>query len=110
MRPVGVVKSSSQSSALLLGPGIVGSDPDSLERVEVGYFVGDRVLGHRRERAEDADDSRCGSSLDSEHVVDQGESVAAAQLAHWPLLQEDALDLNVEDAADPVLVGLVGPL
>jgi hypothetical protein len=58
--------------------------------------------------AEDADDSRSGSALDSQHVVDQSESVAAAQLAHRPLLQRNALHLDLEDAADPVLVGLVG--
>jgi hypothetical protein len=46
--------------------------------------------------------------LDSQHVVDQGEGVAAAQLAHRPLLELDALYLDLEDAADPVLVGLVG--
>ena len=72
-------------------------------------FVGDRVLGHRREGAEDADDSGGGSALDPQHVVDQGEGVAAAQLAHRPVLEGDALDLDVEDAADPVLVGRVGP-
>jgi hypothetical protein len=48
--------------------------------------------------------------LDAQHVVDQSESVTAAQLAHRPLLQRDALDLYLEDAADPVLVGLVGAL
>lgn len=94
----------------LLGSRVVGSDPDSLERVEVGDFVGDRVLGHRRERAEDADDSRCRSSLDSQHVVNQGEGMASAQLAHRPLLEWDALDLRLEHAADAVLVGLVGSL
>jgi len=97
-------------SALLLGPGVVGSDPDSLERVEVGHFIGDRVLGHCRKRAQDADDSSCRSALDSEHVIDQSQSVTASQLAHWPLLQRDAFDLYLEDAPDAVLVGLVGPL
>jgi hypothetical protein len=33
--------------------------------------------------------------LDSQHVIDQGKGVAAAQLAHWPLLQWDALDLHI---------------
>ena len=70
--------------------------PHSLERVEVGNFVGDRVLGHRRERAQDAAGPGGGSALDPEHVVDQGEGVAAAQLAQRPLLQGDALDLHVE--------------
>lgn len=95
--------------ALLLGSWVIGSDPDSLERIKVGNFVGDRVLGHRREGAEDADDSCCRSALDSQHVVDQGEGVPSAQLPHRPLLQRDALDLHLEHAADAVLVGLVGP-
>jgi hypothetical protein len=43
-------------------------------------------------------------------VIDQGEGVAAAQLPYRPLLQGNALDLYVEDAADSVLVGCVGPL
>jgi hypothetical protein len=94
-------------AALLLCPWVASSDPHSLERVEVGYFVGDRVLGHRRERAKDADDSCCRSALDAQHVVDQGEGVAAAQLAHRPLLHRDALYLHLEDAADAVLIGLV---
>lgn len=96
--------------ALLLRPGVVGSDADALEGIQVGYFVGDRVLGHRRERAQDGDDSRGRSALDPEPVVDQGKRVAPTQLAHRPLLQRQALDLDLEDAADPVLVGGVGPL
>lgn len=58
----------------------------------------------------DAYRSRGRPSFDSEHVVDQGESVAAAQLAHRPVLQPDALDLHVGDTADSVLVGRVGSL
>ena len=41
---------------------------------------------------------------------DEDQGVAAAQLAHRPILQCDALDLNVGEPADPVLVGRVGPL
>jgi hypothetical protein len=65
---------------------------------------------HRGEGAENADDPGGGSALDPEHVIDQGEGVAAAQLPHRPLLQGNALDLYVEDAADAVLVGGVGAL
>lgn len=97
-------------ATLLLGSRIVGPDPDSLERVEVGDFVGDRILGHCRERAEDADDSGGRSSLNPEHVVDQGEGVPSAQLPHRPLLERHALDLDLEDAADAVLVGRVRAL
>ncbi len=43
-------------------------------------------------------------------MVDQSEGVTAAQLAHWPLLEWDALYLDLEDAADPMLVGLVGAI
>jgi hypothetical protein len=42
-------------------------------------------------------------------VVGQGEGVAAAQFVHRPVLQGDALNLDVGDAGDPVLVGRVGP-
>ena len=97
-------------AGLLLGAGVVGSDPDSLEGIEIADFVGDRVLGHRRERAEDADSSGGGSALLAEHVIDQGEGVAAAKLAHRSVSQGDALDLYVGDAADPVLIGGVRPL
>jgi hypothetical protein len=95
--------------SLLLCPRVVGSDSNALQWVEVGDFVGDRVLGHCRKGAEDADDTGCGSALDSQHVVDQGEGMASAQLAHRPLLQRNPLYLDLEDAADPVLVGLIGP-
>jgi len=37
-------------------------------------------------------------------VVDQGERVAAAQLAQRPVLQRDALDLDAGDAVDLMLV------
>ena len=67
---------------LLLRSWIVRSDPNTLERVEVRHFIGNRVLGHRRKRTHDADDAGSRPSLDSEHVVDQGEDVTAAQLAH----------------------------
>jgi hypothetical protein len=52
-----------------------------LEGVEVADFIGDGVLGHRGQRAEDADGSGGGSTFGPEHVVDQGERVTAAQLA-----------------------------
>ena len=39
---------------LLLRPRVVGPDADALEGVEVADFVGDRVLGHCREGAEDS--------------------------------------------------------
>jgi len=68
-------------SRLLLRPRVVGSDADALEGVEVADFVGDRVLGHRREGAEDADGSRGCSTFGPQHVVDQSERVTAAQLA-----------------------------
>lgn len=42
-------------SRLLLRPRVAGSDAVALEGDEVADFVGDRVLGHRREGAEDAD-------------------------------------------------------
>jgi hypothetical protein len=87
---------------------IVRMDADALERIEVADFVGDRVLGHRRERAEDADGSGGGSAFDSQHVVNQGEGVAAAQLVQWPVLELNALNLHVEDSADSVVVRGVG--
>jgi hypothetical protein len=34
--------------------------------------------------------------------------MAAAQLVQWPVLERDALDLHVEDPADPVVVRGVG--
>jgi hypothetical protein len=58
-------------AALLLCSWIVGADPHSVERVEVGHFVGNRVLGHRIERAQDADDSGWLPAMNSKHVVDQ---------------------------------------
>jgi hypothetical protein len=80
-----------------------------LEGVEVADFVGDCVLGHRRERAKDADGAGGGSTFVRQHVVDEDEGVAAAQLMHRPVVQGDALNLDVGDAGDPVLVGRVGP-
>lgn len=41
-------------AVLGLRPRIVCSDADALEGVEVADFIGDRVLGHRREGAENA--------------------------------------------------------
>lgn len=87
---------------------VVGSDADALEGVEVADFVRDRVLGHCREGAKDADGSRSCSTFGPEHVVDQGERVTAAQLAQGPVLQRDALDLYVGNAADAVIVRCVG--
>lgn len=78
---------------LLLRPWVVGPDANSLEGVEVADFVGDRVLGHCREGAENANGAGGGSTFVREHVVDQGEGVATAQLVHRPVLQGDALDL-----------------
>jgi hypothetical protein len=60
--------------------------------------------------SEDADGAGGSSTFVRQHVVDQGEGVAAAQLVHRPVLQGDALNLDVGDAGDPVLVGRVGPL
>ena len=68
-------------SWLLLRPRVVGTDADALEGVEVADFVRDRILGHRREGAEDAYGRGSGSTFGSEHMVDQGERMAAAQLA-----------------------------
>lgn len=56
----------------LLRSRIVGSDADALEGVEVADFIRDRVLGHRREGAEDADRARGRSTFGPQHVVDQG--------------------------------------
>ena len=66
--------------------GSLARDADALERIEVADFVGDRVLGHCREGAEDADGTGGGSTFVRQHVVDQGEGVAAAQLVHRPVL------------------------
>jgi hypothetical protein len=87
------------SLALILTP---------LNGLRVADFVGDRVLGHRREGAEDADGAGGRSTFGRQHVIDQGEGVAAAELAERPVLQGDALDLHVRDAGDPVVVGRVG--
>jgi hypothetical protein len=57
---------------------IVGSDADALEGVEVADFIRDRVLGHRREGAEGADGPGGCSTFGPQHVIDQGERVAAA--------------------------------
>ncbi|HEY2715112.1 MAG TPA: hypothetical protein VGI73_02710 [Solirubrobacterales bacterium] len=92
----------------LFGSRIVGSDTDALEWIEVADFVGDRVVGHRRESAEDADGAGGGSTFSPQHVINQGEGVAPAELAEGPVLQGDALDLHLGDAADAVLVGGVG--
>ena len=81
-----------------------------LKEVEVADFVGNRVLGHRREGSQDVHDARGRSTFVPQHVVDQGEGVAAAQLAQWPVPQGDALDLHVEHAADAVVVRGVGAL
>ena len=71
---------------------------------------GDRVLGHCREGAQDADRPGGRSAFDPEHVVDQGEGVTAAQLAHRPVLQGDALDLYVGHSADAVVIRRVRAL
>jgi hypothetical protein len=88
-------------AALLLRSPVVGSDPDALEGVELGHFVGDRILGHRRQRAEDTDPPVvalpsfvCGSTRD--------EGVAAARFVERPIPKGDALDLNVQHAGDAV--------
>jgi hypothetical protein len=48
---------------LLLRPRVVRADADALEGVEVADFVGDGVLGHRRESAEDADGAGGGATF-----------------------------------------------
>jgi hypothetical protein len=52
---------------------IVGANADALERIEVADFIGDRILGHRRERTENADGAGGASTFVRQHVVDQGE-------------------------------------
>lgn len=99
-----------RAGLLLLRPRVVGSDANTLERVEVADFIRDRVLGHSREGAEDANRPRRGPAFDPEHVVNQGEGVTSAQLAERPILQRDALDLYVGDTADAMVVGRVGAL
>jgi len=66
---------------LLPGPRIVGANADALEGVEVADFIRDRVLGHRCEGPEDAERPGGRSTFGPQHVVDQGERVAPAQLA-----------------------------
>lgn len=43
-------------------------------------------------------------------MVDQGEGMAVAQIAEGPVLEGYALDLHVDDAGDPVLIGGIGSL
>ena len=74
-------------AALLLGSRVIGADADALERVEVADFVGDCVLGHCREGAENADGAGGSSTFGLQHVVDEDQGVAAAQLAERPVLQ-----------------------
>lgn len=52
-----------------------------LKGVEIADFVGDRVLGHCREGAEDGYGPGGCTTFGPQHVVDQGERVAAVQLA-----------------------------
>ena len=80
-------------ATLLPCPWVVSADADALEGVEVADFVRDRVLGHCREGAEDADGAGGGSTFIRQHVINQGEGVAAAQLVHRPVLQGGALEL-----------------
>src|SRR3954453_14763876 len=94
-------------SRLLLRPRVVRPDADALERIEVADFIRDRVLGHCREGAEDAYGPGGRSTFGPQHVVDQGQRVAAAQLAQRPVLQRDALDLYVGNTADAVVVRCV---
>jgi hypothetical protein len=42
-----------------LGSRLAGAKPEALEGVEIGEFISDRVLGHRRERVENAE-AACG--------------------------------------------------
>src|ERR1700761_4442386 len=51
--------------ALSTGPcsRIARADTHALERIEVADLVGDRILGHRRERAEDADRAGGGATF-----------------------------------------------
>lgn len=65
---------------------------------------------HCREGAEDPYRTGGCSTFSRQHVVDQGKGVAAAQLMHRPVLQGDALNLDIGDAGDTVLVGRVRPL
>jgi hypothetical protein len=97
-------------SRLLLRPRVVGSDPHALEGIEIADFIGDRVLGHRREGAEDANGSRSRSTFGPQHVVNERQRMTAAQLAERPVLQRDSLDYNIGDAADAVVVRVVGAL
>ena len=51
-----------------------------------------------------------GAAFDPQHVVDQREDLTAAQLVEFPIAQRPTFDIDVEDVADPVAIGLVGAL
>jgi hypothetical protein len=94
----------------LAGSRVVGTDPHAPESVDVGDLVGDRVLRHRRERAQDVPRPGGGPALDGQHVGDQLECVTAAEVPERPVAQSPPLDLDVEHPGEPVVVCPVGPL
>lgn len=95
---------------LLGGAGVVGAQAGALEGVELDEFVGDRVLDHGRERAQDPERPPHGAALLYEHVVDDREGVATPEIAQRPVAQRPPLDCDIENPPDAVLVGVVGAL
>jgi hypothetical protein len=65
-------------ASALSDPRVAGAHMDALERISLGDLVGDRVLGHRRESAQDRGGTAGGPALDPEQVVYEPQRMATA--------------------------------
>jgi hypothetical protein len=61
------------------------------EGIQLGRFVGDRILSHGRERPQDVLSARGRAALVAEHHVNELVSVSAPQVGEGPIFQANAL-------------------
>lgn len=94
----------------LSAAGVRLADFHFLERVGPDQFVGDRILGHRRQGTEDVPGAARGSALLAEHVIDELKRVPAAQLGERRVPERPAFDPDIEHGPDTSPVGAVSPI
>jgi hypothetical protein len=86
---------------------VVCADLHPADEIDVRHLVGNRILRHRRQRAEDVLRPAGRPALIAEHVGDERERMAPLEVPEEPVAQPAALDLDVEHLADAAVVSRV---
>ena len=86
------------------------AQPNAFEWIATGDLVGDRVLSHCREHAQDVPRASDGAPLLAQHVVNELVGVLPAQIGQWPIPQHRSVNLDIKHAAHPMVVGRISAL